>query len=463
DNFFDLGGHSLSILRFLARTASKSWNIGIKDFYSHKTIAALSQQIDQGPIRQEQTSTMERTMVRPPKKPNLNFDSTSRKLGKVLLTGVTGFLGAHIAKDLLDDEEVQVYCLLRGESVHECIERLEARFDHYFGELSYKYKREIGVRLHLIPGDIENMQWLKQFEFPKFEGIIHAAALVKHYGDYEQFYLINVKSTDNLLQYAQAHNIPFHYISTMSVSGGRTSQASTKFTEECYDIGQLLEDKVYLKSKFEAERLVLLAMNQGHNVSIYRIGNLTGRYSDGVFQPNIEENRFYARLKSFIEIGAVSTALMDTQVEFTPVDCCVTSLLKLISLHLESGGGIYHLYHPYNLTVRNVAEMLGHLNHSIQEMESEHFSNHLAQLSLTAEGQELLMGIVGDRADRDAESENPVLQDNRYTLEVLSRLGVEWPDINIDYISKIVSYMTQTGFLSNRDKRPHLNKEMSNK
>ncbi|WII35952.1 non-ribosomal peptide synthetase [Paenibacillus thiaminolyticus] len=451
DSFFELGGHSLSILRFLARTASQAWNIGIKDFYTHKTIAALAQQIDQGHLKRERTSKMERIDVQPPQKTGLNFDSTFRKLRTVLLTGVTGFLGAHIAKDLLEDKEVQLYCLLRGESVQECQVRLEARFDHYFKDLSVQYKQEIGERLHLIPGSIESIEWMSQSGLPKLDGIIHAAALVKHYGDYEQFNLINVKSTENLLRYAEAYNIPFHYISTMSVSGSQTVQASAVFTEDCYDIGQLIEEQVYVRSKFEAERLVIEAMNRGFNACIYRIGNLTGRYSDGVFQPNMAENRFYARLKSFIEIGVVSTDLLDMQVEFTPVDYCVKSLLKLVELHTESGGGIYHLYHPCSLTVRKIADMLGHLHHPIREMDRENYEQYLTQLSLSSQGQELLMGMVGDRADHDAESGNPVRQDNRYTIEVLSRLGVQWPEINIDYISKIVSHMSQTGFLSNRD------------
>ena len=74
------------------------------------------------------------------------------------------------------------------------------------------------------------------------------------------------------------------------------------FDENTFDIGQDLSKNPYLKSKFEAERLVLKACTQEEiNARIFRIGNIMPRISDGKFQNNFKENTFLIALKTLID------------------------------------------------------------------------------------------------------------------------------------------------------------------
>lgn len=83
----------------------------------------------------------------------------------------------------------------------------------------------------------------------------------------------------------------------LSVSGDSTLQSvnyePVLFDERCLDNDQVI-DNVYVQSKYYAERSVLEAIANGISAKIIRVGNLTNRYSDLVFQKNYQENGFLA-------------------------------------------------------------------------------------------------------------------------------------------------------------------------
>ncbi len=70
------------------------------------------------------------------------------------------------------------------------------------------------------------------------------------------------------------------------------------FKESDLYIGQNISG-IYTITKFEAEKIVLKAIKSGLNAQILRMGNITNRYSDGVFQQNVEENAFAKKTKIF--------------------------------------------------------------------------------------------------------------------------------------------------------------------
>ena len=60
-------------------------------------------------------------------------------------------------------------------------------------------------------------------------------------------------------------------------------------------------DNIYIRTKFKAEYKVWEAINLGMNISIYRLGNITARYSDGKFQENYDKNAFLNIIKMYKE------------------------------------------------------------------------------------------------------------------------------------------------------------------
>ena len=53
-------------------------------------------------------------------------------LGNVLLTGANGFLGAHILKNMIDNEDNTIYCLLRKGKASTLEKRLKSMLVYYF-------------------------------------------------------------------------------------------------------------------------------------------------------------------------------------------------------------------------------------------------------------------------------------------------------------------------------------------
>src|SRR4051812_948802 len=66
----------------------------------------------------------------------------------VLLTGATGFLGAHLLKELCLRTEATIYTLVRGRDADDARRKLEANFAQYF---SHPLDTE---RVRAIPGDL---------------------------------------------------------------------------------------------------------------------------------------------------------------------------------------------------------------------------------------------------------------------------------------------------------------------
>ena len=140
------------------------------------------------------------------------------------------------------------------------------------------------------------------------------------------------------------------HISTLSVSGngfdtfdGYVSETEKHFYESSLYIDQQLKN-VYARSKFEAEKLVLEEMANGLSANIMRMGNLTNRLSDGVFQINHETNAAAQRLKGILELSMVPDYLIDEKiyVEFTPVDEAARAIMT-IARHFSAEHTVFHI------------------------------------------------------------------------------------------------------------------------
>ncbi|MCP4725958.1 MAG: NAD-dependent epimerase/dehydratase family protein, partial [bacterium] len=210
----------------------------------------------------------------------------------ILLTGATGFLGAHILYDLLDRTEAQIYCLIRGESQGYMTQRLQSVVDFYFDDKGIDLSRIIAVQGDIaVDGLGLDNDMMKKFR-SEIDTVIHTAADVRHFGEYSHFENINVMGTRRILDIVSERKCRFHHISTLSVSGSHVPDMSKIiFKETDFDRGQIM-DSVYGRSKYEAEELVRNAMTDELSTTIYRVGNLVGDYRTGKFQRSIETNAF---------------------------------------------------------------------------------------------------------------------------------------------------------------------------
>ena len=202
DNFFVLGGDSLTIIEVLTGIWFREWDLSAQDFYDYPTIRQLSDKVRgkiSGPKESEQPAEDFPSI-------SLVHDKTppviSVQMGDVLLTGVTGFLGIHLLWELLKSTSCTIYCMVRG---IESETRLKHLVEFYFPEslATIDYSR-----IRLLNGDVSLAKFGLSSEDYEVLGrnvstVIHAAGLVKHYGLYAEFEKANVRGTQEVIAFCR--------------------------------------------------------------------------------------------------------------------------------------------------------------------------------------------------------------------------------------------------------------------
>ena len=283
--------------------------------------------------------------------------------------------------------------------------------------------------------------------------IIHTAAIVKHYGNYDQFNNVNVEGTRNIADFSFKLNKRLIHISSISVSGNylvKQDNRNTEFSENNLYVGQNYNDNVYVHSKFEAEKIVLEYMEKGLTAQIHRIGILSGRYSDGVFQENISENAFYSRIKSMVTLGEISETMLDQEIEFTPIDICARDIVALAKNSITDNK-IYHLFNHNFIKIRDIVQVLNSLDFNIKIVSSNDFQNRILELS-KGENSKALLGIINDfdYSNKDNISINynfSVSITSEYTQKYLHLLKCDWNETSKNYIRKLILYMKKVKFI----------------
>ena len=207
----------------------------------------------------------------------------------------------------------------------------------------------------------------------------------------------------------------------MTISGNYLSKQNKDiqraFDENSFYIGQNFEDNVYSKSKLIAEALVINYINNENKATIYRLGDLTGRYSDGGFQENINSNGTYLRLRSILEIGAIPEEIENIDLEFSPVDY-VAEAVRLIIWSNKCDNRIFNVYNPNLLPVLELQKIIKKQNYEIKGMSKENFSKLIKEISNSKDDQNKLAGIINDFTDNDDLIYNyTIKQSNTITCE----------------------------------------------
>ena len=82
-------------------------------------------------------------------RPELWDGYTPRNVGDVLLTGATGYLGMHLLKQLIDEEDNVIYCMVRAKGVLTPERRLKSQLMYYFSDT---YEELFGRRIIPVTG-----------------------------------------------------------------------------------------------------------------------------------------------------------------------------------------------------------------------------------------------------------------------------------------------------------------------
>ena len=349
----------------------------------------------------------------------------------------------------MQKETGKIYCLVRSNKVDDRRGRLREILKYYFGD---RYESEINKRIVPIIGDIE--QKGLSDEIPTdVQTIIHTAASVKHYGSYSYFNRVNTEGTAHVVEYAKKIGAKLIHISTLSVSGNSMaddfsvyrSDEEKFFDETSLYIGQPL-DNVYIHSKFEAERRVYDAMLEGLDAKVIRVGNLTNRLSDYKFQPNYTSNAFLTRVKAILEFGLFPDYLMNLYAEFSPIDKTAEGVIKIAQYADKQC--VFHLNSDKVIYFNRFLEIVHKLGISMYVVSGAEF-NRALQETIKQSNTEYIFEAFQNDMDKQGKLvyDSNIRIKNDFTLWFLEKVGFEWNETDMEYISGYVDYFRKIGYL----------------
>ena len=411
DDFFDNGGDSLAALEVGALIG-----VPAQELYDHPTAEQLELVLLQ--VKDKESSEQSKININELIRHNSN-QLHDAEIKYVMLTGATGYLGSHVLHELMR-HKMSVICLVRNE------EKLKETLKYYFPREHeyFAYKVILGdIAEPMLGLDEQTYQALAR----KVDMVIHTAANVSHAGNYADFERTNVLGTQNVIDFCFKAGAVLQHTSTASVHGAGTvaqNNPDAKFDEFSLDIGQEYSQNVYIHSKYKAEEAVLLAREEGLEANIFRIGNLTWRMKDGVFQRNAQDNGFVGRYKGLMKVGVYSKEIAEYPIDFTPVDECADAYVRLALSNRVNN--IYNLYNPHLFTISTLAKKTFR---SIKQVRSEIFEKSLKELINDKE-----VAVLSFYSAIASSSANVPIS-NEYTVAELGKLGFKWSKITLRYLS----------------------------
>jgi len=417
ESFFKQGGTSMAALTVLSHFYNDHLEMSLAEFYEHPTASAQARLLRK----------MEAEGVQSAIEPEASITELNKQKA-VLVTGATGFFGAHLVAELLTNSDCRVICMMRGGDEL----RMRESLIWYFGQ---KKAEAMMKRISVVSGDIAlDGLGMSEVEYTQLADqiveIYHSAADVRHYAADEEEYLnTNIGGTGRMIELAKRANAKYYHMSTLSVSGDvlKDDRTFVRFTEADYDIGQVWEDNIYVKSKFLAEGLVFKAIEEGLTAKIFRLGRLVGRESDGRFQKNPESNAFYLLMKGFCQIGAIPVSASQMSIDLMPIDVCAKEVLVL----KDSAETVYHIMNSAPPTLGEVMTALDERNRIVRDSEFVNVFRDNCQ-KLDRELWALVMNHLHGLGTRKQE----ICVDNTATGKALIKAGYQQETTKINIVLK---------------------------
>ena len=452
DDFFEYGGDSLTAIEYVAKADDMGIEFSLQNVFDYPTVRELCNFLN-GTLKSEKVQYEKSELDKYNEILGRNIADESaqfhkKSLGNILITGATGFLGAHVVDELMKEEQGKIYCLVRGKNDNAGLDRLKSVLEYYFGD---KYESEIDRRIIPVCGDIEEP--LPDGLPSDVQTVIHTAASVKHYGSYSYFQRVNAEGTGHVVEYAKRIGAKLIHISTLSVSGNSMaddftvyhSEKEKFFDETSFYIGQPL-DNVYIHSKFEAERKVYDAMLEGLDAIVIRVGNLTNRASDYKFQPNFRENAVLTRVKAVLEFGLFPDYLMSLYSEFSPIDKTAEGIVKIAQY--ADNQSVFHLNSNKVIYFERFLDIVHELGISMKVVNKKEFNEALKSTVKQRNTEYIYEAFQNDMDEKGClVYDSNIRIENDFTLWFLKKAGFEWNETDIDYIRGYIDYFRSIGYL----------------
>lgn len=353
-NFFDLGGSSLLVSTVIYRIKDElDIDLEIKHIFIYQTLKELVNYIEYRNPYDEFLNLGEEAALT--KEQMLEVDETvkqpSATVNNILLTGATGFIGRFLLRELLEETDAQIYCLVRADSVEAGNIKIKSNLlDNDLWKDSYK-NRIVAVIGDLSKGTLGISLELYNSLCDIIDVIYHNGAIANYLAHYSNLKQPNVEGTKEIVKFASLKKIkPIHFSSTITVFNSGVDRVVNEFTS--IEEEQHIKFPGYFASKWIGEKIISMAREKGIPCNIYRFGLITGDTEQGRYDKN---QWFYVLIKSIYKLKATFDHMPDLNHAVMPVDVAIkqfVSVSKDVSLWNQN----FYLCNPKRVPVYRLVE-----------------------------------------------------------------------------------------------------------
>ncbi|WP_158607923.1 non-ribosomal peptide synthetase [Nocardia panacis] len=375
DDFYELGGSSLLAFTLCQRLSVRlRREVPLSALLGSPTVGGIAGYLCGAATRVEPATPGPDAVLDPDIDPTVCAPVRGGAFGDVLLTGGTGFLGAHLLDELLTRTDARIRCLVRACDETEGLARIQ-RALHRF-----RLSEAAADRVAIVLGDlVEPRLGLSEHGYAELvesvDAIYHCGARVNHVDPYPRLRAANVEGTRELLRLATTHRAKaFHFISTIGASVPNTP-ITGEIDEDTHLRADQVQDNGYIASKWAAEELVRQAAARGLPATIYRPGTLCGDLERGV---NSEDDSFWNMIRAAATLG-MAPDVGDASMALVPVGYVARAIVAIATD--DPTCAAYHLVTPAPTSVAAVFAALREHGYPIETVDLDTARTRLEQES----------------------------------------------------------------------------------
>ncbi|MEU2613188.1 amino acid adenylation domain-containing protein [Micromonospora sp. NPDC007271] len=356
DDFFSYGGSSLQLSRVGARL-SKAYGLELPlhAMFSTPTVAGVAARVElyeregfEGlRATRDAADDLDREAELDPIITGLHLPHADFFAPKaVFLTGATGYFGAFLLDQLVEQTTADIYCLVRAKDPAAGKKRLRDACAHYEVPWDDRFER----RVHAVCGDLAKpLLGLSPSDFEDMARIIdtiyHNGALVNFSMPYSALKAPNVDGTVEMLRLASRYKVKqVHFVSTIDVF--IAAHMTRPFLEQPLPSRPPQVPFSYPQSKWVSEKIIMHARDRGLPVTIYRPSIMMGHPKTGACHA---QNYVLTALRGFLEFGVLPD--YSESMNAITLDYASAAMVH-VSRQEKSLGNIYHLWNteaiPHN-------------------------------------------------------------------------------------------------------------------
>ena len=205
---------------------------------------------------------------------------------------------------------------------------------------------------------------------------------------------------------------------------------------------------VYIRTKIEAENLLVNARNNGIRVFIYRIGDIQCQYQTGVFQRNIDSNAFISALKALTTLGVCPIGF-ETEFDYAYVDDIASACVALIDEDVNLEPCTYHVIPTKKLSLSLMIKALKKKGYGIKRVLPRTFLTQIEECMQDPVRASIVSRLLVHSGLFDLKESNDleIIIGCERTNSLLKALGFEWKDVDGAALVRMIEHLESKDYL----------------